>query len=295
MTGAVCVERIADGLHRTSGADVDLAFRIQGVGPAVVLLHGTSANHAVWEPVAERLASTATVIALDQRGHGRSDKPARGYAGPDFAGDVVSVLDALGIDRAVVAGHSLGGRNAWLAGALHPDRVAAVLSVDYTPYVEASVLDDLALRVAGGHRGFESVEQIRGYLRERYPRILPAAVDRRARWGYEKRADGLWWPLAAPDAMSQLIAGFRTPWDAEFRAVQAPMVGIRGGRSRIVSSAAWAAAIAARPADRWVDVDEADHYIPEEFPDLVADELDRLIAESLPSPSSVPPPWKGTL
>jgi len=282
MTGTVGLEPIADGLIRTRGAAVDVAFRVRGEGPAVVLLHGTSANHAVWEPIADRLASSATVIALDQRGHGRSDKPATGYTGPDFAGDVVTVLDALGIERAVVGGHSLGGRNAWLAGALHPERVAGVLSVDYTPYVEATGRDELAERVDGGHRGFAGTAAIEQYLRDRYPRILPAAVRRRARWGYAQRPDGSWWPLADPGAMRQLIHGFRTPWDAEFRDVTAPMASIRGRDSRIVSVAAWEQAVADRPDDRWVVAEDADHYIPEEHPDLVADELERLLPDRNP-------------
>lgn len=271
------VEAIADGLQRTRGAAVDLAFRMRGAGPAVVLLHGTSANHAVWEAVGDRLAERATVIALDQRGHGRSDKPATGYAGPDFADDVVTVLDALGIERALVGGHSLGGRNAWLAAFRHPDRVAGAVVVDYTPYVEPEVLDELAVRVAAGHRDFADRAEIEGYLRDRYRRILPDAVERRARWGYRRRDDGRLEPYADPEAMRQLIDGFRTPWDAEFRAVTVPMTHVRGGDSLIVSSAAWEAARADRPDDRWVVVDGADHYIPEEFPDLIAAELARAL------------------
>ena len=284
MTPTIGVEPIADGLQRTRGAVVDIAFRVRGAGPAVVLLHGTSANHAVWEPVAEALADTATVIALDQRGHGRSDKPAAGYTGPDFAADVVTVLDALGMSEAIVGGHSLGARNAWLAAAMHPDRVRGVLAVDYTPYVESGVLDDLATRVVGGHRAFAGVPEIEDYIRGRYPRILPGAVERRARWGYVPEADGQWWPLADPEAMRQLIEGLRTRWDEEFRAVRVPMTSLRGEDSRIVSEAAWVAAIADRPDDRWVVVDDADHYVPEEHPDVVAAELRRLLADGTPIP-----------
>ncbi|MFB2597001.1 alpha/beta fold hydrolase [Herbiconiux sp. P17] len=277
VPGPLSVESIESGLLRTRGADVDIAFRMRGTGPAVVLLHGTSANHAVWEPVGDALADRATVLALDQRGHGRSDKPATGYTGPDFAGDVVTVLDALGLDRAIVAGHSLGGRNAWLAAARHPDRVSGAVVVDYSPYVEAAVLDDLAVRVAGGFRTFADQAEIEAYLRDRYPRILPGAVERRARWGYRHQGDGSWVPYAGPEAMRQLIDGFRTPWDAEFRAVEAPMTHLRGARSTILSDAAWRAAQADRPDDRWVVVDDADHYIPEEFPDLIVAELDRVL------------------
>ncbi|WP_291054010.1 alpha/beta hydrolase [Herbiconiux sp.] len=283
MSRAVSVESIGDGLSRTRGADVDIAFRMRGAGPAVVLLHGTSANHAVWEPVGDALEDRSTVIALDQRGHGRSDKPSHGqpgggYAGDDFVSDVITVLDALGLDQALVAGHSLGGRNAWLAAARHPSRVTGAVVVDYTPFVEASVLDQLDERVALGFRPFGSPAEIEQYLRERYPAILPGAVQRRAAWGYEQVGDGEWMPRASASAMAQLIDGFRTPYDREFREVPVPMTHLRGAESKLVSEAAWKQAMALRPADshpadRWIEVAGADHYIPEEQPELVAAEI----------------------
>lgn len=273
MTDAVSVEPLGDGLSRTRGLPVDLAFRLRGSGPAVVLLHGTSANHAVWEPVGDILANHATVIALDQRGHGRSDKPQQGYTGGDFASDAVAVLDALGIDTAVAAGHSLGGRNAWVAAARYPERVVGAVVVDYTPFVEAQVIDELDSRVALGFRQFADVEEIESYLQERYPAVLPGAIARRARWGYKKLSDGRWAPLALPEAMSQLIDGFHVPYDEEFRSVPSRMTHLRGSASRIVSELAWEKAIAERPDDRWVAVDGADHYIPEELPDIVAAEI----------------------
>lgn len=279
MSLSLRAEAIPGGLYTTRGADVDIAFHVVGSGPAVVLLHGTSANHAVWEPVGATLAGSATVISLDQRGHGRSSKPESGYDADDFARDVITVLDALGIDTAVVAGHSLGGRNAWVTAALFPDRIDGVLCVDYTPYVDARVLDDLRVRVARGHRRFDDFAAVKHYLRDRYLRILPDAVLRRARWGYRQDVDGTWLPLADPRAMEQLIEGFRTSWDEEFRAVTAPMTHIRGADSAIVSPAAWRAAIADRPLDRWIEAVDADHYVPEEHPDLIVREITRLLPQ----------------
>ena len=273
MSATVSVESIGDGLSRTRGADVDIAFRVRGSGPAVVLLHGTSANHAVWEPVGDALESQATVIALDQRGHGRSDQPEHGYTGDDFVGDVITVLDAIALDHALVAGHSLGGRNAWLAAARHPSRVTGAVVVDYTPFVEAPVLDQLAERVALGFRPFGDPADIEQYLRERYPAILPGAVHRRAHWGYRQQTNGEWMPRASAAAMAQLIEGFHTPYEREFREVPVPMTHLRGAESKLLSEPAWQKAIALRPTDRWVEVAGADHYIPEEQPDLVAAEI----------------------
>lgn len=264
-------------MFRTRGATADLAFQMRGDGPAVVLLHGTSANFAVWQAVGDALEARATVIALDQRGHGRSDKPAVGYGAGDFADDVITVLDALGLNRATLGGHSLGGRNAWVAAARHPDRVAAAVVVDYTPFVEPEVLDELQVRVDGGFRSFGEIREIEDYLRARYPGVLPDAIERRARWGYRRREDGRWEPRADRTAMRQLIDGFREPHEAEFMAVTAPMTHMRGGSSRILSEAAWQRAMTCRPHDRWVVVPEADHYIPEEFPLLVSAEIDRVL------------------
>lgn len=276
MSG-VTVEYQSDGMQCTRGLPVDIAFRSRGRGPAIILLHGTSASHAVWDPVAEQLAHRSTVICIDQRGHGRSGRSPGQYSGPDFAQDVINVLDALEIERAVVGGHSLGARNAWLSASLAPKRVTAVLAVDYTPYVESSVLTELANRVAGGDQGFATVAAVETYLRGRYPLLPTAATARRVRWGYRQTADGSWRALAEPAAMVELIAGLRTPHDKEFGAVASPMTHIRGARSRIVSPEAWATAQAARPQDRWVVDPKSDHYVPEENPALIAAELARLL------------------
>ncbi|HEU0256552.1 MAG TPA: alpha/beta hydrolase [Microbacteriaceae bacterium] len=274
----------ADGFGHARGGGPDLAFRACGAGAPVVLLHGTSASHAVWGPVADALADEAFVVSLDQRGHGRSFKPRPAEGGPDsgydgasFADDIVTVLDALGLPTAVLAGHSLGARNAWVAAARHPSRVRAVVAVDYVPYVESAVLDALQTRVAGGDRVFEGLPEVEAYLQRRYPLMPADAVARRARWGYSRRAEGGWVPLAPGWALDRVVEGFRTSWEEEFLRLAAPLVCLRGERSAVVSDDAWARARRARPDARWVDVAGADHYVPEERPLLVAEEIRRVI------------------
>lgn len=263
--------------RRRSGGAVDIAYEVRGTGSAVVLLHGTSASHAVWEPVARLLSPRATTIAVDQRGHGASSAPASGYGGGDFADDVVAVLDDLGVDRAIVAGHSLGARNAWVVAARHPDRVRAAVCVDYTPFVDAGVLRELRDRVAAGYRSFDDRTAVETYLAERYPRLPSDAVSRRAQAGYRPDAAGRWWPLADPAAMMQLIDGFGVDWADEFLDVVVPMTHLRGADSKIVDDVAWERARRSRPADRWLVVDDVDHYVPEERPDIVAAEIARLL------------------
>ena len=97
--------------------------------PAVLLIHGVTASHLSWPFVAERLPD-ARVIAPDLRGRGRSNG-LEGRAGLHaHARDLVAVLDALGVDRAVVVGHSMGAFVALVLGDLFPEHVSRVVLVD---------------------------------------------------------------------------------------------------------------------------------------------------------------------
>ena len=100
MTSEASTVTLAGGLR--------LSYRSQGesAGPALVMLPGPTDSWRSYSEVLERLPLSIHAIAVSQRGHGDSDKPAHGYRVEDFAGDVVLLLDALGIERAVVAGHS---------------------------------------------------------------------------------------------------------------------------------------------------------------------------------------------
>jgi 3-oxoadipate enol-lactonase len=81
----------------------------EGSGPAIVLLHGFPLAKETWDDQARALTGRARVVRFDLRGLGRSSVPAGPYLMETLAGDVAAMLDALGIERAIVAGHSLGG------------------------------------------------------------------------------------------------------------------------------------------------------------------------------------------
>lgn len=101
-----------------------------GDGRPIVLLHGVASNAKIWLLVAPLLAPRFRVFALDQRGHGRSDKPDTGYGFPTVAGDLLAFVDALGLERPVVVGHSWGGNVALEFAARHPGRAAGLVLVD---------------------------------------------------------------------------------------------------------------------------------------------------------------------
>ena len=95
--------------------------------PAFVCLHGLVDTLEIWDRLAPRLAERRRTLRFDQRGHGESGAPAGPCAREDLADDVVRLLDALGVERAILVGHSMGGIVSMAAALAHPDRVAGLV------------------------------------------------------------------------------------------------------------------------------------------------------------------------
>jgi len=96
-----------------------------------VLVHGLASNARLWDGVAEQLHALGhTVIAIDQRGHGRSDAPDAGYELATAVADLLALIGALGVPRPVLAGQSWGGNVVLELAWLHPDTVRGIACVD---------------------------------------------------------------------------------------------------------------------------------------------------------------------
>jgi epoxide hydrolase A/B len=112
---------------------IALSVHEAGRGPAVVLCHGFPELAYSWRRQLPALADAGfRAIAPDQRGYGGSERPAsiEAYDVHHLTGDLVALLDALGIERAVFVGHDWGGLVVWAMPALHPTRVAGVVGVN---------------------------------------------------------------------------------------------------------------------------------------------------------------------
>lgn len=110
---------------------VRLRYAEQGPpeGRPIVLLHGYSDSWFSWSLVLPLLPDSLRVLALDLRGHGESSQPAGGYALRDLAADVIALLDAQGITRATVVGHSMGSLVAQQVALAAPERVDRLVLV----------------------------------------------------------------------------------------------------------------------------------------------------------------------
>lgn len=130
---------MAEIAHRfvdTNGIKMHIAEA--GTGPLVILCHGFPESWYSWRHQITAIADAGFhVVAPDQRGYGTTDKPEAidQYTQFHMVGDVMGLMDALGEETAVIAGHDWGAPVAWNSALLRPDRIRAVigLSVPYTP------------------------------------------------------------------------------------------------------------------------------------------------------------------
>ena len=112
---------------------VKVGYEVFGAGePAILLLTSWAIVHArQWKAQVPYLARHFQVITVEGRGNGRADRPgtAEAYRDREYVDDAIAVLDATGVDRAVVVGLSVGGRHALQLAAWHPERAAGVVAI----------------------------------------------------------------------------------------------------------------------------------------------------------------------
>lgn len=109
--------------------------------PALVLLHGIGSRGESWWPVADALAEQFHLYQVDLRGHGASAKPESGYQMATLVADLDAVLEALGLQRPLVMGHSLGALITLLWASEHPGKAAAIVLEDPPLRVRPEILE----------------------------------------------------------------------------------------------------------------------------------------------------------
>jgi N-formylmaleamate deformylase len=199
---------------------VPIHFTIhEGVGPALVLIHGITGSGDVWLPVISPLGQHVTPVTVDLRGHGRSGKPDQGYLYDQYIDDLTRVLDALQLERPLIIGHSLGGLIALWWAARHPDRAAALV-VEDSPLRSGKAFVpafDNWMRLNG-----MPVEELRSYYEQEHPAWTPEVIQRRA----EQMT------ATAPAVISELrgdsLANDGVDRIAEIEHIQSPVLLIHG-------------------------------------------------------------------
>jgi non-heme chloroperoxidase len=222
--------------HRTQlvsvGPDVQLeVLDWGGTGRAVVFLAGYLTAH-VYDEIAPKLTDIAHVYGITRRGLGHSSKPPSGYTATESAQDVLRVLDALRLEKPVLAGHSFGGQDLHVVGATYPDRTGGLV---YLASAEDTSLGSLtdgveqqldpnklpeALR-AQSHPDMSSFTAYRDWQRKNFGMAFPESELRQL---YAANPDGsIGQYLVSKQVRDALFAGLQAP---DYAAIRVPVLAL---------------------------------------------------------------------
>jgi len=264
MTVSFCAASASD-------PDFRIAYRRVGgqMGTVPILfVHGLSFFSYDWLPAAKALGREAA--CMDMRGFGDSSW-AKDYSVPAMASDIGALLEHLGWDRAIVVGHSMGGRNAAWFAANNPQRVAALVLVDYSPDIAAAGSKRVAQSVAGVPEAFASIEAAMAHFN--------AGPDQRERFEqYLKPAPGGYAIKRDPHFRDQFRKALETGEGAKpgvdlWRALgelAMPTLVVRGARSDLFAPETVAKVTAANPRIRLVEVDAGHNVAGDNLEGLLA-------------------------
>ncbi len=151
-------------------------------GPPLVLVHGWGCNHTFMAPQFTNFRGDHRVVAVDLRGHGRSDKPRQSYTIPAFADDLAWVCRERDLERPLVIGHSMGGAIAIELAAEKPDRLAGIVLLDTAVLPAPDVWAGVQPVLAGLHTpGYRDV--VRQFLADSF--FLPTDDPQRKAWAID--------------------------------------------------------------------------------------------------------------
>jgi 3-oxoadipate enol-lactonase len=175
-------------LNKACSADgKQIVYRLMGRhdgNARIALVHSLAMDHSFWDPVAEHVAESASVLSLDCRGHGRSDKPPGPYTVELFARDLADLMTHVGWSSAVVAGASMGGCVSLAFAAAYPERVRGLGLFDTTAWYGPEAPQQWAERadraLAAGLADLVEFQTTRWFgdrFRQEHPDIVQRCVD----------------------------------------------------------------------------------------------------------------------
>jgi pimeloyl-ACP methyl ester carboxylesterase len=266
-------------------------YRTVGSGPPVVLIHGMVNSSRHWKDVAMRLAGRYRVVAPDLIGHGDSATPRGDYSLGAHAAAIRDLLTAIGIERATVVGHSLGGGVAMQFFWQFPQRVERLalissggLGREVSPLLRAAALPgaSAALWVAAQPRVLDVLDGVgerldtRGQGHGTYVRAVVRAL--RPLEGAGARAAFLHTLRSVIDIRGQRVSAI----DRLYLLGPVPTLLVWGERDRTIPIEHGRAAHEAIPNSRFHTLARAAHFPHLEDPEGLAKVLDEFIAETAP-------------
>lgn len=250
-----------------------------GSGKApVVFLHGVMGFAANWGKVWPQFQEERPILIYDQRGHGRSAKPSTGYTPSDYAGDLKGLLDHLGIKKAHIVGHSMGGRVALRFCYLYPEYALSLTLEDSGVEKNAWGLCWIEGLLGGVPTPFPNREAAKEFFAQHFlddpltGSFLHANLEAKENGTYD-------WRFFKEGIIDTVRQGRATDAQEEFRALTLPTLVVHGMRSSHLSEAEANRMAAARPNVAVTHVEGAGHFVHAEQPVAFNAALKAFLAE----------------
>lgn len=210
-----------------------------GPGRPLLLVHGLNAHAGIWRHIARDLQGAAGrhLVAVDLRGHGASDQPATGYKLEDYTEDMAALIQALGLQRPVVLGLSLGARVAIYLAATHPNQVGGIgvgdIGAAFTPEQLAGLTARMnAYPFAGTDRA-----QYRAAFAQCYPTLPKDTADLWFDTAVQLGPQGGYQWNAARHAVLETVARWNdTEVVGKLGNIRCPVLLLKGGASGTMSA-----------------------------------------------------------
>ena len=256
-----------------------------GSGRPAVFLHGLASNSHIWDMVAPLLAEHFAVVALDQRSHGESAGPDDGYDFATIAGDLRLFIEALGLERPLLVGHSWGGNVALELATTHADGAGGLVFVDggfINVRSRADVTwEEVERNLAPPDLTHMTMEELLPRAREMWGSGWRPAVEAVLRASFQVQPDGTIRPRLHRERHMKIV---RALWDQQqadlFPKVRVPVLILpvrrqeeeppRGPMASFRKEELVAQAEANLPRARTVWLEDSIHDVPLQRPDLIA-------------------------
>jgi pimeloyl-ACP methyl ester carboxylesterase len=269
----------------------DIAYRMEGTGPALLLLHGIAGSSRTWRDVLPLLTDRFTVIAPDLMGHGGSEKPVGDYSLGAFASGVRDLLEVLDVDRATVVGQSFGGGVAMQLAYQHPevcDRLVLVASGGLGREVNWMLR---AMALPGSEYLMPVI--FPGFVRDWGDSLLRVITDRGVRLGRVSEMWSAYASLAEAENRGAFARTLRSVVDPGGQTVSAmdrlylassmPTLIVWGDRDDIIPVSHAHAASEAIPGCRLVIIEGVGHFPQVEAPERFVAALTDFLATTEPA------------
>lgn len=268
---------------------MQLFYRVEGTGTPIVIVHGLYGSSDNWLTVAKKLSAHYRVYAIDQRNHGRSPQSEQ-HRYEDLKNDLADFFDQQKIEKAILIGHSMGGKTAMCFAADYPERIEKLVVVDIAPkdyfllndesqyYLHHNILR--AMLEIDLHR-METRKQIEDFLTERIDSLqivqfLLKNVHRR------KENHQFEWRLNVEvlyDSLDEIIRSIDARWfDDRLPIYNYPVLFIKGADSNYILPEDYPSIRRIYPEAQIVEIPHAGHWLHAEQPQLFMEALLKFIS-----------------